>query len=249
MLSRNFRLQRVGDVNWINQNYNFKTIATSIDELVILNVERDNPDLHQFCKDVRLLFEGCFMPLALGGGLRTMEHIELMMDNGADKVVLNLPLFDNPTLVRSVCERYGSQCVIASIDFKQKEDGTYQVYTEGGTRPIDQPIEEVFRKIADLGVGEVYLNSIDADGTGNGYRLDILAHTDIVSHLPLILVGGAGNYLHLLSGLQSPSVDAVATANLFNFIGNGLPSAREKLLEEGCNLADWSKVQHHLWTQ
>tara|TARA_R110002012_G_scaffold47399_1_gene124215 strand:- start:22963 stop:23730 length:768 start_codon:yes stop_codon:yes gene_type:complete len=237
-LSRNFRLQRVGDALWINKNYKFSAIASSIDELIILNVARERGDTKQFCADLQKVSQGCFVPLALGGQVRDMNDVALMMASGADKIVLNTALFTEPDFVREVIRKYGSQCVVASLDFKASGDD-YQFYADCGRRKIEISVEAVSEMLADLGVGEIYLNSMDADGTGQGYRLEILDHMQAVAHLPIIIAGGAGNFNHLLSGLERADVDAVATANLFNFVGNGLPSARSKLLEAGMDLARW----------
>jgi len=238
MLSRNFRLQRVGDVNWLNKNYNFSNISTAIDELIILDVGRGEPDTATFCDRIQQVTEGCFMPLALGGGIRSPEQVQSMMASGADKIVLNTVLRRDPGLVRELVSHYGSQCIIASVDYRLSA-GEFMVFIDRGQERLDKPLHAYLEELAELEVGEIYLNSMDKDGTGQGYCLEVLNQIDKIAHIPVIMAGGAGNHHHLLAGIQHPGVDAVATANLFNFVGNGLPSARRQLLDAGVELAKW----------
>ena len=242
MLSRNFRLQKVGNVGWLNMNYNFNTIATSIDELIILNTERAENGTtlshDAFLSDVEKVTKGCFMPLALGGGLTSVEQIPQLMYGGADKIVVNTALFHNPGFVRAAVAKYGSQCIVASIDYRITPKG-FVIYTACGNEPVEGAFGALLAAVADLGVGEIYLNSMDKDGTGQGYCMDVLNEIRAIEHLPVIMAGGAGNFEHLKQGLDSRNIDAVATANLFNFVGDGLPKAREKLLAHELNLARW----------
>lgn len=237
-LSRNFRLQRVGDLNWLQHNYCFSSIATSIDELVILDVSRDMSDRSAFCAAVAQVSANCFMPLVLGGGIRSFEDAETLVSNGADKLLLNTALASDTYLVRELVALYGSQCIIASVDYRV-ENGSFVVYTNQGRQRLDQSFQGYIEELSSLQVGELYINSIDRDGTGQGYCLDSLAQLDAATHLPVIVAGGAGNQYHLLEGLQCASVDAVATANLFNFIGDGLPKARAHLIDNGISMARW----------
>ena len=238
MLSRNFRLQRVGDSNWLDENYNFGTIASAIDELIILDVSRENLNSAVFCQHVQQVTRGCFVPLALGGGVESVEQVNLMMDSGADKIVLNTALSRNKSLVRELVSRYGSQCLIASVDYRLQE-GRFVVYINRGQTPLELELAAYLQYLMELQVGEIYLNSIDQDGTGQGYCMEVLGQIESVAHMPVIMAGGAGNFHHLLAGLRHPRVDAVATANLFNFVGNGLPLARQELLSANVSLAQW----------
>lgn len=238
MLSRNFRLQRVGDIRWLQKNYNFSKIAASIDELIILDTTRSSVDTARFCEHVRQVTEGCFMPLAVGGGVRTLDQVRLIMHSGAEKVVMNTALYDDPEFVREVVRIYGSQCVVGSIDWRQQGD-SFVVFIGCGSRAVPLSLAEMLEWAAEVGVGEIYLNSMDRDGTGQGYALDVLAAVGQSVRMPVIMAGGAGNYHHLLEGIRHSRVDAVATANLFNFIGDGLPQARAKLIDAGVPLAQW----------
>lgn len=237
-LSRNFRLQRVGDLAWLQNNYRFAEIATAIDELVILDVSRSQRDLEGFCAVADRVSSNCFMPLVLGGGILCLSDAEMMINNGADKIIVNTALAQDPGLVKKLVQIYGSQCIVASIDYRLEEAG-YVVYTHNGTRRGMLGLASYVSSLLQLQVGEIYLNSMDRDGTGQGYWLDVLDQIPEACHLPLIVAGGAGNENHLLRALKHPKVDAVATANLFNFVGDGLPKARQFLLSDLAHLAKW----------
>ena len=239
MLSRNFRLQRAGNIEWLKNNYNFKNIAFSIDELIILDVSRDERDIHRFCSQIKMIMEECFIPISAGGGISTGEQAKIIMNSGADKLVINSALFKAPAFVSDLIRLYGSQCIIASVDVKKEKDG-FHIYIENGSTKVPCEFSEGIKCITDLGVGEIYLNSMDKDGTGHGYLHELLSEIEQDVKVPIIMAGGAGNWHHLLSGLQHVRVDATATANLFNFIGQGFPNARRQLLSEGINLAQWS---------
>ncbi len=237
-LSRNFRLQRVGDINWLLKNYNFEKIATSIDELIILNISRQKHNFESFCEDILVLTKNCFLPISLGGGIRNIRDASILFRNGADKVVINSSLFNNPNLVKDLASIYGNQSIIASVDFKII-DKNYDVFIENGSKKISTNLHKFLLKVMSLPVGELYLNSIDQDGTGQGLLIKSLNEIPKEFNLPIILSGGAGNKFHLYEALKISETDAVATANLFNFIGDGLPNARNFLLEKGCKLAKW----------
>lgn len=242
VLSRNFRLQRVGDLVWLQKNYKFSKIAFSIDELIVLDVSRGNRNLARFSEHLKALTEGCFVPIAAGGGIRSIEQARELLRSGADKVVVNSPLFNNPLLVKELAEEFGQQCVIAAIDVKKSPKGEYQAFIENGSRPLDSNFSVWIEQISRLSVGEIYLNSMDRDGTGQGYDLGLLDSLPCLLSKPLILAGGAGHFRHLSEGLSDPRVDAVATAHLFNFVGNGLTKARIDLLSEGQMLAKWNEA-------
>ncbi|EAU71036.1 putative cyclase hisF [Synechococcus sp. BL107] len=237
-LSRNFRLQKIGNLSWLKINYNFYSVACAIDELVILDVSREKPDRQEFCEVVNEVCQNCFMPLALGGHINSLDDAKMLIYNGADKLIINTALHENPNLVRELIAIYGSQCIIGSVDYKI-EEGSFIVYTNQGKKRLDRPLNEHIERLGEMGVGELYLNSIDRDGTGQGYVSEVLKQLDSASHLPIIQAGGAGNKHHLQESLECRGVDAVATANLLNFVGDGLPKAREFLINKGISMAIW----------
>lgn len=239
MLSRNFRLQKVGNLKWLQTNYNFSHISFSIDELVVLDVTRSERNTDAFCDALKALSEGCFVPIAAGGGIRTVEHARNLLRSGADKVVVNTGLYQNNGFVSELASEFGQQCVVASMDIKRTMDGSYQVMAGCGSQCLEGTATYWIDRVARDAVGEVYLNSIDRDGTGQGYDLQVLDLLPPDITKPVILAGGVGNATHLAQGLIDPRVDAVATAHLFNFVGDGLKQARKSLIAGGIDLPIW----------
>ncbi len=239
VLSRNFRLQVVGDVFWLKENYNFAKISHAIDELIILDVSRSPEGSVGFIRDVELIVAECFIPISLGGKINSVERAHEFLRAGADKVVINSGIHRQRSLISELCSEFGQQCIIASVDVK-KIGQNYKVMIDQGATPVVNPAIEILLQISELEVGEIYLNSMDRDGTGQGYDIDLLELIPADVPVSVILAGGAGNWKHLHEGLMDTRVDAVATANLFNFIGNGLLSSRNQLIEAGIDLAVWN---------
>lgn len=238
MQSRNFRLQRVGDIDWLERNYNFRNIAFSLDELLIFNASRKDKNIDDFSKVVRRLAGSVFLPIAAGGGIESLAQVEQLFKNGADKVTLNTMLMRNPEIVQKISSTYGAQSIIAVVDYR-KINGEAVAFVDNGNVQVPHSFEEHLKRIQSFGIGEIMLNSIDKDGTGFGYDLNTIEKYQKQCDVPLIISGGAGNENHLDEGIQSKGVSAISTANLFNFIGNGLPNARRYLIENGHNFARW----------
>jgi cyclase len=238
MLSRNFRLQRAGNIEWLKTNYNFKKIAFTIDELIILDVSRNDRNIFRFCDHIKLISEECFVPVAAGGGIVSADYAKAIVNSRADKIVINSNLFKDPALIKELVSIYGGQCVIASIDVKRECD-KFECYIDNGSKRVELTFPEYVEHVIDLGIGEIYLNSMEKDGTGQGYMFGLLDQLGDSVKVPIIMAGGAGNWHHLHEGLVHNRIDAVATANLFNFIGEGFPNARKELFNSGVNLAKW----------
>jgi cyclase len=239
MQSRNFRLQRVGDLKWLEKNYNFQNIAFSIDELIVVDASRGSKSIQKFSLMLSNLVANIFIPLTAGGGIRSMEDAELLFKYGADKILINTILVKDINLVEELVSKYGSQSIVASVDYKNI-DGENYVFNSDGTFKCEMTLNSYIDYLESLNVGEIYLNSIDRDGTGFGYDLETISKIVDNVKKPLIIAGGAGNEYHLQDGMVLNGVSAVATANLFNFIGDGLPNARKKLIQIGENLAIWN---------
>ena len=237
MLSRNFRLQKVGDLQWLKKNYNFSHISFSIDELIILDVTRGERNEKRFFEHVRSLTEECFVPIAAGGGIRTLDQARKLLHSGADKVVLNTLVAENSDVITEISKEFGRQSIVISVDVRKIGD-EYVVFTKNGTLQQDS-LEEWLERLDKVPAGELYINSIDNDGTGHGYRMDIINHISKHINMPVIMSGGAGKYQHFIEGLNNDGIDAVSTAHLFNFVGNGLECARVKLRESDFILPKW----------
>jgi len=239
MLSRNFRLQNVGDINWLIKNYDFSKISYSIDELIVLDVTRSERNIEEFSQVLSQLTNGCFVPIAAGGGINDIESARRLLRAGADKIILNSVLFERKEFINELASEFGKQCVVASIDVKKSQNSEYKIYSQNGIKSHEQTAKELIAKICNYSVGEIYLNSMDRDGTGQGLNLELLDLLPKEFNKPVILAGGAGNSSHLLEAFQDSRVDAVSTANLFNFVGNGLRDARKALVSSGIVLPMW----------
>ncbi len=238
MLSRNFRLQKVGDIAWLKKNYDFSKIAFSIDELIVLDVTRDGKSSSQFCKTLGELAENCFVPIAAGGGVADISSARALLRSGADKVVVNTALAESPACIDALAVEFGQQCIVASVDVKGSGDHA-TVFVRSGAQVVEQSAKDYLAAITKMPIGELYLCSIDRDGTGQGLDLALLDLLSREQAQPVILAGGIGNASHMARGLEDHRLDAVATAHLFNFVGDGLVRAREGVKEGGIPLASW----------
>ena len=235
--SRNFNLQKVGDVNWLEKNYDFKKISYFIDELLVLDISRKKKNLDMFLKNLNLISKFCFMPISVGGGINNLHMVKKILSNGADKVVINSNL--NLKLLKEISRTYGQQSIIASIDYK-KDRGKYKIFIKNSVEELKISVKDYLMKVVNFPVGEIMLNSIDQDGTGNGIDFKILKFLPKKIKKSIIISGGCGNSIHLSEGLNNKKVDAVSTANLLNFVGDGLKKAREDMLSKNFKLPIWN---------
>jgi len=238
-LSRNFRLQKVGDVDWLEKNYSFNETCKYIDELVFILVTKDpeKNEVDNFLKDTEKVRERVFAPIMLGGNIRNLEDVKKYFHNGADKIIINTEAKNN-NLINEVCEIYGSQAISIMIDYKfNKEKMKNEIFTNCGSSKVEVDITEYLNSFSLDKIGEVILHSIDKDGTGNGYDFKILKNYENEFNKPILLMGGAGKPEHIVEALKLKKVSGIITANIFNFIGNGLKITREKAIQEKINIA------------
>lgn len=245
MLSRNFRLQKVGNLEWICSHYDLSSIAFAIDELVVLNVGRTPGSLPAFTDALKNLGKMCFMPMAAGGGITSMDEAFALFDAGADKVVVNTALVTNKPLVATLVKTFGSQSVVGSIDYRRTDTGTCTCI-DGGKTATAMSVDEAAAAAAAMGVGELFVTSCDRDGTGQGYDIETMRRVVETSPVPVIISGGVGKFDQLLEGIVAADAPAVSTANLFNFMGDGLSEARAYLREHGIDVAEWEVLSHDL---
>ena len=239
-LSRNFRLQKVGDMQWLKRNYGFSKISNYIDELIILNVSEDCNSLEEFNKMLKELTKDLFIPIAAGGGIREIDQAKKLLRSGADKIVLNTILFEESrNIVLKMKKEFGQQSIVASIDIKKENNNSYKIYTNSGKVKQKKNCKTLLSELNYDCIGEILLHSIDKDGTGQGYDIDTLELIPSSQNIPIIISGGAGNASHLIEGLENIKVDAANTSHLFNFVGDGLKNARESLMSNKISLASW----------
>ncbi len=240
VFSRNFRLQRVGDLGWVLRNYAIRAVSLGVDELMVLDLSESDERRERFREEVRILGEECFVPIAVGGRIRSVDEVERLLAVGADKVVLNTPFVTDPGLCALIADRFGSQALVAGVDVRREPSLAPSVRSRLLVTP-----EELSRRIGDTikhGAGEILLQSVDRDGTGNGLDVSLLDSLGSIP-VPLILMGGVGHARQIVEGLHLPAVDAVATANLFNFVGDALVEARRSCIDATVALPHWNEQE------
>lgn len=209
--------------------------AQGADELVFLDITASHEERAIMLDVVRRTAEGIYMPLTVGGGIRSIEDVRTLLRAGADKVSLNTAALARPELIREAAERFGSQCIVVAIDAKREgvDPLRWGVYTHGGRRCAGRDAVEWAREVVGLGAGEILLTSMDRDGTGDGYDLELTrAVSDAVS-VPVIASGGVGTLDHLRQGVVDGKADAVLVASMFHFGKHTIAEAKRYLDERG----------------
>ena len=224
--------RRVGSVMQAVKVYNLR----EVDELVFLDIRATSEKRPPDFETVDEIADECFMPLTVGGGVRTVAHARRLLQLGADKISLNTAAIETPALVRDIAAELGSQCVIVSIDVKRQSDGSYQVYSHSGTRPTGSDPIQWSGEVEALGAGEILLTSVDRDGTMEGYDLEITRKVSRSVSVPVIASGGAGNYEHMASALIEGEASAVAAASIFHFTQQTPLEAKHYLRDCGINV-------------
>ena len=216
----------------------------NVDELIILDISQD--DYHDLRRDdLHLQYEGStaldvlravapvsFMPLAFGGRIRTLEDIQHRLSLGADKVVINSQAVANPEFIRQAARRFGAQCIVVSIDAKLA-NGSYEVYTHGGRQSTGLDAGKWAAEVESLGAGEIFLNSIDRDGSAEGYDTELIRSVVEATTIPVIACGGVGVYEDLPAGITKGGASAVSAANIFHFFEMSYPNAKKACLNAG----------------
>jgi imidazole glycerol-phosphate synthase subunit HisF len=213
--------------------------AQGADELVFLDITASHEGRQIMLDVVRRTAEGIYMPLTVGGGIRSVDDVRALLRAGADKVSLNTAAIERPEVIREAAERFGSQCIVVAIDARQEgatADGPrrrWGVYTHGGRRPTGRDAVDWACEATRLGAGEILLTSMDRDGTKDGYDLTLTrAVADAVS-VPVIASGGAGSLEHLREGLAEGGADAALAASIFHFGLHTIAEAKQYLGERG----------------
>jgi cyclase len=209
-------IRDAGDPVEVARRYN----QEGADEITFLDITASHEDRDTTVHMVEHIAAEVFIPLTVGGGIRKVEDIRLMLNAGADKVSINTAAIHNPEFVRSAAEKFGSQCIVVAIDAKQVGEpgvGHWEIFTHGGRKPTGIDAVAWARQMAEYGAGEILLTSMDRDGTRNGFDLGLTrAISDAVS-IPVIASGGVGNLDHLVAGILEGGADAVLAASIFHF--------------------------------
>jgi cyclase len=209
--------------------------AQGADELVFLDITASHEDRAIMLDVVRRTAEGIYMPLTVGGGIRSVEDVRRLLRAGADKVSLNTAALARPEVIREAAERFGSQCIVVAIDARREGD-RWGVYTHGGRRPAGRDAVQWAREAVQLGAGEILLTSMDRDGTKDGYDLELTRAVSDAVTVPVIASGGAGSLEHFHDALVDGRADAALAASLFHFGIHTIAEAKEYLAERGVEI-------------
>lgn len=216
------------------------------DELIYLDISRDDvydlkrddlgtPNRSSVMDIIADVSKVAHMPIAVGGKIRTIEDIRMRLSNGADKVCINTKPLESPEFITEAAQEFGSQCVVVSMDVKKTEDG-YRVFSKGGQIPTELDPVTWARRVEGLGAGEILVNAIDRDGARTGYDLDLISSIADSVKIPVIALGGVGEWEHFGEALAKTNVDAVAAANIWHYIDQSVYLAKKYLYDKGYNV-------------
>ncbi|MEM9444152.1 MAG: imidazole glycerol phosphate synthase subunit HisF [Verrucomicrobiota bacterium] len=203
------------------------------DELVFLDITASSDNRATMVDVVKRTVERVFMPVTVGGGIREVQDMRVMLEAGADKVSVNTAAVNRPELVKEGAEAFGTQAIVVAVDAKRKIDGGWEVYTHGGRTPVRLDAIEWVQRVEDLGAGEILLTSMDADGTKAGYDIELTRAVSSAVNIPVIASGGAGELRHFKEVLIEGNADAVLAASLFHFEILTIGQVKDFLHEKG----------------
>lgn len=212
------------------------------DEITFLDITASNEGRETTVETVKAIAGQVFIPLTVGGGIRTLEDIRTMLNAGADKVSINTAAVNNPEFVRQAAQRFGSQCIVVAIDAKkvssEGEPERWEIFTHGGRNPTGLDAVEWARKMVEYGAGEILLTSMDRDGTKAGFDLALNRAISDAVPVPVIASGGVGNLQHLVEGVQEGHADAVLAASIFHFGEYSIQQAKQYMAKHGITVRD-----------
>ncbi len=220
--------------------------AAGADELTFLDITASHENRDTLLDVVARTAEQCFMPLTVGGGVRTVEDIRTLLLAGADKVSINSAAVARPEFVRDAAEKYGDQCIVVAIDAKQTAPGKWEVFTHGGRRPTGLDAIAWARRMTDSGAGEILLTSMDRDGTKAGFDLKLTRAVSDAVPVPVIASGGVGTLDHLVDGVLQGHASAVLAASIFHFGTFTIAQAKAHLAQHGVPVRQITNLYNNL---
>lgn len=206
------------------------------DEIVFLDITATGDARGTAAELVRRVAREVFVPITVGGGIRSTDDMKALLREGADKISLNSAAVQNPRLIAEGAEQFGRQCIVVAIDAKRRADGGWEVYTAGGRTPAGVDAVKWAMQAEALGAGEILLTSMDRDGTKQGYDLELTAAVGGRVKIPVIASGGAGDYSHFYDAFTIGKADAVLAASLFHYNEIPLPQLKQYLRERGVSV-------------
>ena len=202
------------------------------DEICFLDITASSDKRDILLDTVKKTAECCFVPLTVGGGVRSIQDIRKLLLAGADKVSINTAAIKNPDLIKESANKFGSQCIVVAIDAKKAKDNTWEVFTHGGREPTQLNALEFAKLAQENGAGEILLTSMDRDGTKEGYDIELTKKISSSLNIPVIASGGVGNLEHLKDGILKGGSSAVLAASIFHFGEYSIQEAKEYLKKE-----------------
>lgn len=221
-------IRDAGDPVEVARRYN----EQGADEITMLDITATHEGRDTMVDTVRAIAGEVFIPLTVGGGIRTLDDIRTMLNAGADKVSINSAAIYDPDFVRAASERFGAQCIVVAIDAKGVGDH-WEIFTHGGRKPTGINAVEWARKMAELGAGEILLTSMDRDGVKTGFDLALTRAVANAVDIPVIASGGVGNLEHLAEGVLQGHADAVLAASIFHFGEYSIAEAKQVMRDQG----------------
>ncbi len=207
--------------------------AAGADELCFLDIHATHENRGTMFDLVTRTAESCFMPLTVGGGVRTVDDVTALLLAGADKVSFNSAAVADPDVVARAADRFGSQCIVVAIDAKTVEPGRWEIFTHGGRRPTGIDAVAFARRVAERGAGEILLTSMDRDGTRTGFNIPLTRAVSEAVDVPVIASGGVGTLDHLVEGVRDGGASAVLAASIFHFGTHTIPEAKAHMAAAG----------------
>jgi len=198
------------------------------DEICFLDITASNENRETIYEVIKKTSEKCFVPLTVGGGVRSIDDISKLLNSGADKVSINTTAVNNSEVIVKSAKKFGSQCIVVAIDAK-KNNKRWQIYTHGGRNPTDIDAIEFAKKMEDSGAGELLVTSMDRDGTQIGYDIELMSNISSKVNIPIIASGGVGNLDHLVDGIKLGNASAVLAASIFHYEKYSIKQAKEYL--------------------
>jgi cyclase len=210
--------------------------AQGADELLFLDITASHENRETLFGVVEETAENCFMPLTVGGGVKTVDDIRRLLQAGADKVLINSAALNNPQIIREGARRFGDQCIVVGIDFVRGEGGQPEVVSHSGQKVGEKDPFAWARRVVDLGAGEIVLTGYDRDGTREGYDLEVIRRMVETVAVPVIASGGAGTLKHFEEALTVANASAVCAASIFHFTDQSVIKARMYLKTAGIHV-------------
>ncbi len=207
------------------------------DELTFLDITASHEDRSTIYDVVKRTAECCFMPLTVGGGVRTLDDVRKLLDCGADKISVNTTAILNPSFVKEASTKCGSQCIVVAIDARKKPDGTgWEVFTHGGRNPTGLDAVQWAKQMEDYGAGEILLTSMDKDGQKSGFDLELTRTVAQSLTIPVVASGGVGTLQHLVDGVKIGHASAVLAASIFHFGTYTITQAKQTMRDAGISV-------------